>query len=358
MSSVPNAIPVVGRSTSNFQYCRYPRAAGGGRFFPVSGAPPAVHGGRDVNISRLEDIPEQPIIRPPSEARSILVRLTRGCKWNRCRFCGIYPHLGEPDFSLRTVAEVIHDIDLLVRRRPRADTVFFGDADPLEIGVGPFCEIARALRHRMEVSRLTAYARASTLKKAGPDNIRKLAEAGLNRVHIGLESGDPALLLFHRKGQSPEMVKKVALWLHDAGIEVSFYVLLGLGGRDTWRGHISETARVINETVPQFVRLRRLWIYGNDSPAGDGAQCPLWREINAGEFIPQTPEGTVRELRLLIERLEPAPIFLTSDHANNYIRVSGMMDMRKKEMLAEIDAFLALPEEAREAHYQVVGSQI
>jgi radical SAM superfamily enzyme YgiQ (UPF0313 family) len=214
-----------------------------------------------------KEAPESLIIRPPSEHRSLLVRLTRGCKWNRCRFCGLYPHLGEPTFSTRTVAEVKQDIDLLAERGSRSDTVFFGDADPLQIGLEEFIEIARYLRSVMPVSRLTAYARISTLWKLKEEAIHDLAAAGLNRVHIGLESGDADTLNFHRKGQSPKMVMETSAWLKKAGIEVSFYVLLGLGGRDNWQRHIRGTARVINETAPDFVRIRSVPCSKRSAPA-------------------------------------------------------------------------------------------
>ncbi|MDR4508698.1 MAG: radical SAM protein [Candidatus Brocadiaceae bacterium] len=303
------------------------------------------------------DMPETPVIRPPSEWRSLLVRLTRGCKWNRCRFCGIYPHLGEPDFSLRSVAEIKHDIDLLKQYRPEAETVFFGDADPLQIGVDAFVEIAGYLRQVFPVSRLTCYARASTLWKLRRDAIKALARAGLDRVHIGLESGDPKILSYQRKGQSPEMIRETAAWLKEAGIEISFYVLLGLGGRDHWRNHILETAKLINETEPAFVRLRRLWLYGSDTPYA-GPESPLLCEIRAGRFRPQTPEGTVLELKLLIEKLDNLSTFVVCDHENNYVHVSGSMKKDKDAMLSKIEAFLTLPEREREAHYRLIGSRI
>ena len=298
-----------------------------------------------------------PVIRPPSEWRSLLVRLTRGCRWNRCRFCGIYPHLGTPAFSVRTVEGVMHDIDLLGQLRPKAETAFFGDADPLEIGLAPFCEIAVYLRRTFPLKRLTCYARASTLSRLGQESISTLARAGLNRVHIGLESGDDRTLRFHRKGQSPAMVKQVAAWLKDAGIEISFYVLLGLGGRDHWQEHIAGTARVINETEPEFVRLRRLWLYGDDSGIGE-AECPLWREVRAGTFVPQSPEGTVRELQLLLTSLADLSTFVACDHENNYVHVAGRLKEDRKVMLAEIEGFLARPVAQREAHYAAVGSRI
>lgn len=302
--------------------------------------------------------PEIPIIRPPSEWQSLLVRVTRGCKWNRCRFCGIYPHLGEPDFSIRSVAEIKHDIDLLKHRHPDAETAFVGDADPLQAGVEAFVEIAEYLRQVFPIKRLTCYARASTLWKLKKEGIKVLAQAGLNRVHMGLESGDVKTLNFHRKGQSPEMVKEISPWLKEAGIEISFYALLGLGGRDHWQTHIRKTAELINETEPEFVRIRRLWLYGCDT-SFSGPESPLLTEIRNGAFSPQTAEGTVLELRLLIETLDHTlSTFVACDHNNNYVQVSGNMKEDKIDMLSKIDSFLALPENEREAHYSAVGSQI
>ena len=305
-----------------------------------------------------QDMPETPIIRPPSEWRSLLVRITRGCKWNRCRFCGIYPHLGAPEFSIRKIAEVKHDIDLLLQRRSAdVDTAFIGDADPLQAGVDPFSEIVSYVRQKFPIKRLTCYARASTLYKLKQDSLNRLAAIGLDRVHIGLESGDDETLRFHKKGQTAAMVRQVAIRLKEAGIEVSFYVLLGLGGRDRWRKHIQATARLINETEPEFVRIRRLWLYGGNS-LFDGPPCPLWHAIRTGTFIPQTPEGTVLELQLFLEHLQSPATFITCDHENNFVHVSGTAHEDKEEMLAEINGFLALPATEREAHYRAVGGRI
>ncbi len=302
--------------------------------------------------------PESLIIRPPSECRSMLVRLTRGCHWNRCRFCGIYPALGEPTFSARTVPEVKRDIDILRARVSKATTAFLGDSDPLQIGLDEFIEIVRHLRGAFpEISRLTCYARASTLWKVKEPGIRRLAEAGLNRVHIGLESGDPSILKFHRKGQTPEIVAATGQWLRKAGIEISFYVLLGMGGRDRWKPHIDNTVRVIENVDPEFVRIRRIWLYGGVG-SERSPECPLWEDIRSGAFIPQTPEGTVLELRLLLEKLENVDTFVTCDHANNYVCVHGRVPQDWLAMLEVIDRFLRLPEADRQAHYEAVGSRI
>lgn len=299
---------------------------------------------------------EQPTIRPPSEWRSGLVRVTRGCHWNRCRFCGIYPHLGEPDFSIRPLQEILNDIDHLKMRRPEVDAIFLGDADPLQAGAGTIRTIAEYLSRQFpNLQRLTAYARASTLKKTGRISIAQLAEAGLNRIHLGLESGSDEILRYHRKGQNGKMIREVALWLKESGIELSVYVLLGLGGATLWREHILATADLLNEIVPEFIRLRRLWIYP-PSPFGPG--CPLLAEENLGRFKAQTAEGTVLELQLLLRNLRCEGSTLTCDHENNYVKIEGELQRDLETMRAQIDSFLLQPTAAKQAIYQEIDSRI
>ncbi len=302
-------------------------------------------------------LPESPTIRPPSEWRSTLIRVTRGCKWNRCKFCGIYPHLGVDTFSTRTFEEIKSDIDYLHDRRPDARTVFLGDSDPLRAGTALFTRVTKYIHSLFSLDRCTCYARTSTLDRLGQKDIQDLGKAGLNRVHIGLESGNDAILQFQRKGQSAAMVRRVSKWLKEAGIEISFYVLLGLGGADHWREHILSTSKLLNETEPDFIRLRRLWLYGDGSEA-DGPESPLLKHVRDGSFSPQTPEGTVLELQLLLNNLQPMNSFFLCDHGNNYVQVSGSLQNDLYEMRAEVNDFLALPAEVKQAHYTAIGSHI
>lgn len=294
--------------------------------------------------------PEGLIIRPPSEAGSMLLRVVRGCNWNRCRFCGIYD-LYEQPFEVRAVEDVLEDIDLLKEDwgdRPR--TAFLGDADPMERPVDFLVPVLDRLYQRFpSLERVTAYGRASSLNKKSPEDLRTLREHGLNRVHVGLETGSNELLRFHRKGASGKILIEAGRKVREAGIELSFYVLLGLGGKDRWEEHAQETARVINETRPDFVRIRRLWIH----PLSE-----LGRRVQAGEFHEQTPEGTVKELRLLIDQISVDGPHLTCDHANNYLPLHGRFLQDKQALLEAADRFLAQPEETRERHYRSVGSVI
>jgi hypothetical protein len=302
--------------------------------------------------------PEPLTIRPPSEHGSLLLRSTRGGNCNRCKFCGVYGALGEPSFSTRPLDDVKRDIDWFAHHRSDFETAFVGDADPLCRPLDESVAIVSYLKSRMpRLSRITAYARAGTLYKIGREGLCRLAKAGLTRFHVGLESGDLATLKFHLKGQSPKIVIQSTLWAKEAGIEVSFYVLLGLGGRDLWQQHIDGTIDVINATDPAFIRMRRIWLF---SPASSQTltECPLWSDIQSGKFIQQTPEGTVLELQRLIAGLGNVHSHLVCDHANNYLPIEGDFPADRERMLGFIDSFLALPQGERDRHYREVGSRI
>lgn len=295
-------------------------------------------------------VPEGLIIRPPSEAGSLLLRVVRGCHWNRCQFCGIYESYGQP-FETRPVEDVLEDIDLLKEYwGDHARTAFLGDADPLQRPTEELVPIIERLRERFPtVQRVTAYARASSLYTKSLRDLEALRKSGLDRVHVGLETGSDALLRFHKKGISQKVLIESGRKVREAGIELSYYALLGLGGSDRWEEHMTETAKVINQTCPEFVRIRRLWIHPHTRLAAS---------IREGAFREQTPEGTVKELRLLVDRITVDGPHLTCDHANNYVSLHGKLLGDKQAMLDEIDAFLGLPEERRERHYRAVGSVI
>jgi radical SAM superfamily enzyme YgiQ (UPF0313 family) len=249
------------------------------------------------------------------------------------------------------VEDVLEDIDLLKEYwgdRPR--TAFLGDADPLERPTEDLVPILKKLRERFPtVERVTAYARASSLYTKSVEEIRSLRESGLDRIHVGLETGSDALLRFHKKGIRQKVVIESGRKVREAGLELSYYVLLGLGGIDRWEEHMTETAKVVNETCPEFIRIRRLWIHPHTKLAG---------KIREGTFREQSPEGTVMELRLLIDGITVDGPHLTCDHANNYLSLHGSFLKDKEGMLGEIDAFLGMPEETRNRHYRAVGSVI
>ena len=295
-------------------------------------------------------VPEHLVIRPPSEARSLLIRTVRGCNWNRCLFCGIYDYFDTP-YSERTIDEVIKDIDALHDMYGDIfKTAFLGDANPLHLPTEFLIEVLKHLRAKFPlVNRVTAYARASSLAKKTQEELTAIHDAGLDRVHVGMESGSDAVLSLHKKGTSQKQLIDAGKKTMASGMELSFYFLLGLGGHALWEDHVKGSAFVINEVKPHFVRVRRLWIH---------PMSKLMEKIHAGEFIEQTAEGTVIELRNLVAALDPTPAVLACDHANNYIQVFGRLDENREEMLRLINTFLALPLEQRQKHYLSIPSVI
>ncbi|MRR14792.1 radical SAM protein, partial [archaeon] len=250
----------------------------------------------DSPYSTYMHIPEHLVIRPPSEARSLLVRVVRGCNWNRCNFCGIYD-LFETPYSTRTEEEVIADIDALYDMHGDIfRTAFLGDANPLDLDTGFLVDVLRHLRVKFPgLQRVTAYGRASSLSKKSLEDLSAICEAGLDRIHVGLESGSNRILKFQMKGTSHNQLVDAGKKAMSSGLELSYYFLLGLGGRDMWEDHVSESVKVFNEVKPHFIRVRRLFVH---------PMSQLSRKMAAHEFREQTAEGTVIELRDLIASLD------------------------------------------------------
>jgi radical SAM superfamily enzyme YgiQ (UPF0313 family) len=294
--------------------------------------------------------PEHLVIRPPSEARSLLVRVVRGCNWNRCRFCGIYDLFGTP-FSTRSIDEVLKDIDALsdiygdIFR-----TAFIGDANPLDLDTDFIVKVLKHLREKFpRVERITSYGRASSLQKKSTQDLKDIHEAGLDRVHVGLESGSNRVLKFQMKGTSQKQLIEAGKKTMESGMELSYYFLSGLGGRDLWEEHAIESAHVFSEVKPHFIRVRRLFIH---------PMSKLMEKVQSGEFSQQTPEGTVLELQLLLDNIDAEGTTFTCDHANNFLPVHGTLNAEKAKMLGMIDKFLSLPEKRRMEHYNSIPSVI
>jgi len=282
-------------------------------------------------------------IRPPNEAASVIIRLTRGCSWNRCLFCGIYDAMGTP-FRVPPKEEVIED----VRRArhiygPDVRHIFFGDADPIAIAPDDFVEITRAVCKAFpNCERITCYGRMATAWRQRR-HLARFAQAGLTRIHAGLETGSNDLLRFHRKGISRARMVGAGQAIIHSGLQLSLYVLLGLGGSDRWEEHIAQTVSALNVIRPQFIRFRRLWIH---------PRCPLARTAEAGGFAPQTPEGTVVETRDILTGID-FPCQVECMHANNYVHFECHLPEERKDVIRGVNEFLSRSNKEKERVYSV-----
>ena len=296
-----------------------------------------------LNNIRNKKIAEVLTIRPPNEKDSLLLRVMRGCFWNRCKFCGVYDFFGQ-EASFREKEDILEEIEKLsgIKENRKKETAFLGDSDPILMETSDLEEIITKLYEKFpNLKRITAYARAVTLWRKRED-LEGLKKAGLVRVHVGLETGSDYLLKYHRKGISKKKMIQSGKKTREVGIELSYYVLLGLGGKDYSEEHIEETVDVLNEVKPEFVRFRRLWIH---------PKCDLAREKKRGDFKEQTPERTVYELKEILKGIE-FETTIEALHFNNYVQLYGKIPEQKQIMLNGIDNFLSLPCRERERVYE------
>ena len=327
-----------------------------------------------------KEAPEQGPIRPPSEAYSLLLRVTRNCPWNRCEFCHTYK---KEKFSLRTPEEVKRDIDRvkemvselkgiswasgyggeitapvvnLILQDPQRypegflsialwlysgmKNVFLQDGDNLTLKTNQLVEILEYLKKVFpSVERITTYARAKTVSKKQLEELRELHRAGLSRIHIGLESGYDPLLQYMKKGVTAQEHIEAGRKVKESGISLSEYVILGLGGKEMWREHAIHTASVLNQIDPDFIRVRTLKVL---------KIMPLYQKIERGEFTLLNDDEVVVEERLFIENLDGIISFFVSDHILNLLEeVEGKLPEEKKKMLSTIDRYLGLPDKER-----------
>lgn len=323
---------------------------------------------------------EQGPIRPPNEAYSLLLRITRNCPWNRCEFCHTYK--GEK-FSLRTVEEVKKDIDavqqiasevkalswmqgfggeitvplvnFILQRSQRypdgfrsvalwlyagGKNVFLQDGDNLTLKTGQMVEILKYLKETFPaIERITTYARAKTVSKKTVVELQDLHRTGLSRIHIGLETGYDLLLQYMKKGVTAQEHIDAGRRVKESGISLSEYVILGLGGEEMWREHAVETAKVLNQINPDFIRVRTLKVLKT---------MPLYQKVEKGEFTLLSDDEIVREERLFIENLEGIASTFVSDHILNLLEeVEGKLPEEKEKMLTLIDHYLALSAEEK-----------
>jgi radical SAM superfamily enzyme YgiQ (UPF0313 family) len=287
---------------------------------------------------------EQGVIRPPSEASSLLVRVTRNCPWNQCVFCPAYKGT---KFSKRSVDEIKGDIDSMAKEYGGyafVESAFLQDADSLLLPIPDLLEILKYLKQKFPgVKRITSYARARTLERKSVEELKELREAGLTRIHVGMESGSAAVLKMIKKGITPDDIIGGGTRVMEAGISLSEYIMPGIGGRSFSEEHAIETARVLNIVKPDFIRVRTFAMH----PAS-----PMQKKVEEGTFVPMTDDEIVAEVRLLVSLLEEMhSYFSCGDFSLNLLmQVDGYLNEKKGAMLTELDKFLSLTKRQKQAY--------
>ena len=314
-------------------------------------------------------------IRPPSEHASLLLRITRNCPWNRCKFCTLYKG---KTFSIRSKEDVKADLDAVrlcidsfeamanqsAHEKDKThrtllsqlgengqyayqsavgwynanmESVFLQDANTMLVKPNDLVEILEYLRCLFpNVKRVTSYGRSHTIARISDDNLTRMAEAGLNRIHIGMESGSDTILKLIDKGVDKQTHIAAGLKVKTAGIELSEYFIPGLGGKEYSKENALETSDALNQINPDFIRIRTLSV---------PRRALLYKDYEDGIFTRTNDTDVVGELLLFITQLNGINSVIKSDHILNLIsEVDGKLPEDKAKMISALNWYLALAE--------------
>ncbi len=311
-------------------------------------------------------------IRPPSEAKSLQLRITRNCPWNKCKFCGLYRG---KKFSIRSVDHVKKDLLKIrhyaddierIEKQPGGEfhslrayhsvlsenqqiafqcalrwfqggmnSVFLQDADSMVVKPDDMVEILLQIRKNFpQVDRITSYARSRSIARISDEDMTRLAHAGLNRIHVGMESASDEVLSFVNKGVDKKTHIVAGQKVKHAGIELSEYFMPGLGGEQYSRANALETADALNQINPDFIRIRTLAI---------PESVELFQDYQSGAFARIGDVQMAEELLLFLETLQGITSTVKSDHILNLFQeVEGRLPEDKERMTAPIREFLAM----------------
>ena len=284
--------------------------------------------------------PEQGILRPPSEKRSLLVRVVRGCPWNRCAFC---PAFKNEQFSVRPLEEILSDIDQLALQQgiDKFSAAFLQDGDALVMPIERLVVIIKHLKGKFpNIRRITTYSRSSTLAARSLQDLKRLCQAGLNRIHVGVESAADEVLNLVNKGVSAKKQLEGCLNARQAGFELCCYFMPGLGGKSFTNLHADTAADFIRLVRPAHVRLRTCMVIENT-----GLEA-LWRE---GKFKPLGEDEIIAEIKRMLEGIKEVKTELVSDHRINLLlELRGQLPHDYNKLLQVIERYQQLPETERQ----------
>ena len=271
------------------------------------------------------------VIRPPSEAHSIILQVTVGCSHNKCTFCGAYK---EVTFAIKDDSVVDQDIDFAWRYCRRQKMVFLADGDVLILSQNRLIALFKKIRSRLPwVNRIALYANSKAILSKTAAELQELKKLGLHRIYMGLESGDSEVLRAINKGADPDKMIRAARRVRQVDIFLSVTVLLGIAGVAGSHRHAKATAAVLAAMAPNQIAALTLMVMDN---------TPLGRRRQAGEFILPDSRQMLTELRCLLEHLEvEKPCQFQANHASNYLAVNCRLPRDKDKALKDIDAALA-----------------
>lgn len=270
----------------------------------------------------------QPVFRPPSEGRSLILQVTNGCSWNKCTFCEMYT-APQKKFSPKAEDKAIEEIKRCGEQLNQIRRVFLGDGDAMALSVRRLKTILEAIReHLPSVTRVSTYCLPRNIKKKTVEELAELKELGLSLIYIGAESGDDTVLSKINKGETFESTKDAILKAKAAGIKTSVMIINGMGGKEYSRQHAIASAKLVNESKPNYLATLVLFFSDGKDKVEQGFD---------GTFTPLNTAELCEEMRTFIEHTELDKTIFRSDHVSNHLVLKGVLGKDKQAMLEDID---------------------
>ncbi len=276
----------------------------------------------------------EPVFRPPSEARSLILQVTNGCSWNRCTFCEMYTQ-PQKAFRLKPQAQIEQELDSVARTGASVRRVFLADGDAMTLSIRRLKRVLQAIRHHLpQVRRVSSYCLPRNLKNKTAGELEELKSLGLELFYVGCESGDDLVLERVNKGENFESSLSALRKIKSAGAKSSVMILNGMGGKRYSRQHAVHSAKLMNEAQPEF--LSTLVV---SFPAG----TERYQAGFNGEFEALDQRGLFEEMYLLLDELELENTVFRSDHASNYLVLRGTLGRDKQRLLQTVRHALDQP---------------
>ena len=283
----------------------------------------------------MEIVYDYPLYRPPSEADSMIFQVTLGCSFNKCSFCNMYR---TKEYAERPWEEIVSEIDMAAKFYPDTRRVFLADGDALNLAKGRMISILDYLWEKFpKLQRISCYAMPKNILQKKDDELTELRNAGLDMLYVGIESGNDVVLKKVTKGASYKTILQAYQKAKRHGYIISCMVILGLGGKAYTQEHISDTARILSETYPDYVGALTLHLE-------DGIYQEFMDKF--GEpFVPLDDLDVLDELERLISNLNPSrPVIFRANHASNVYSIGGTIPEDKEKLLDLIKRLKSHPD--------------
>lgn len=269
------------------------------------------------------------VYRPPSEAYSLIIQVTVGCSHNKCTFCSMYK---DKKFKICKLNDIIHDLKEASEYYNNVKRIFLADGDALILKTEDLKIILHSINDLFpRCERVGIYSSPKDILRKDIEELRQLKSLGLGIIYMGIESGSDEILNEINKGVSAKEIIKAGKSVKESGIKLSTTLISGLGGKEKWKEHALESARIVSEINPDYLGLLTLMIEKDTI---------MYDRVKNGEMQLLSPKEIMLEMREFIKDINVEKCIFRSNHASNYITLSGELNRDKQKLLNQLNKII------------------